>query len=156
MRSTGRATQRGLTLIEVLVAILVLSVGLLGAAATQLNALKYTDSSLMSSQASFIAYDMMDRIRANPDAAANYALSALSAAPSTADGSDTRTQDLFDFATNIRSFAGALAAGSIAVNNRTVTIVVTWDDSRAEAKANTPRSFTLVSRIAVDPVVVTP
>ena len=156
MLSTGRTAQQGLSLIEVLVAILVLSVGLLGAAATQLNALKYTDSSLMSSQASFIAYDMMDRIRANPDAVANYGLGALSAAPATADGSDVRAQDLFDFATNIRSFAGALAAGSVAVNNRTVTIVVTWDDSRAEAKANTARSFTLVSRIAVDPVAATP
>jgi Tfp pilus assembly protein PilV len=36
----------------------------------QLNALKYTDGSRMTSQASFIAYDMMDRIRAN--AAADY------------------------------------------------------------------------------------
>ncbi|MGA9223012.1 MAG: type IV pilus modification protein PilV, partial [Pseudomonas graminis] len=62
------ARQQGTTLIEVLVALLVLAIGLLGAAALQLNALKYTDSSRLSSQASFIAYDMMDRIRANPDA----------------------------------------------------------------------------------------
>ena len=52
-----------MTLIEVLVAVLILGVGLLGAAMIQLNALKYTDSSRMTSQASFIAYDLLDRIR---------------------------------------------------------------------------------------------
>ena len=68
MRAGSKRAQEGMTLIEVLVALLILSVGLLGAAAIQLNALKYTDSSRMTSQASFIAYDMMDRIRANSGA----------------------------------------------------------------------------------------
>ena len=63
MRAGSKNAQEGMTLIEVLVALLILTVGLLGAAAVQLNALKYTDSSRMTSQASFIAYDMMDRIR---------------------------------------------------------------------------------------------
>ena len=52
-------------MIEVLVATVILAGGLLGAAAVQLNALKHTDSALMTTQASFIAYDMLDRIRAN-------------------------------------------------------------------------------------------
>ena len=83
--------QKGMTLIEVLVSVLILAIGILGAAAIQLNALKYTDSSAMTSQASFIAYDMMDRIRANVDgnAAGNgannvlarYSLSSLATAP---------------------------------------------------------------------------
>ncbi|MDQ3202970.1 MAG: type IV pilus modification protein PilV, partial [Pseudomonadota bacterium] len=68
MRGWSKVAQEGTTLIEVLVALLILTVGLLGAAAFQLNALKYTDSSRMTSQASFIAYDMMDRIRANSGA----------------------------------------------------------------------------------------
>ena len=57
--------QAGMTLIEVLVAALILGLGLLGAASAQINALKYTDSARMSTQASFIAYDMLDRMRAN-------------------------------------------------------------------------------------------
>ena len=57
--------QIGMSLIEVLVSLLILGVGLLGAGLIQLNALKYTDSSRMISQASFVAYDMLDRIRAN-------------------------------------------------------------------------------------------
>lgn len=57
--------QTGMTLIEVLVATLILSGGLLGGAVAQLNALKHTDSAMMSTQANFIAYDMLDRIRAS-------------------------------------------------------------------------------------------
>jgi type IV pilus assembly protein PilV len=138
--------QQGLTLIEVLVSLLILAVGLLGAAALQLNALKYTDSALMSSQASFIAYDMMDRIRANPDA--DYTLGALGDVLSGATGSDARLQDLQDFKTNIEQFAGTTAAGRIRVVRRQVTIDIDWDDGRA---GGGPRTFTLTSRVAVDP-----
>ena len=59
------------------------------------NALKYTDSSRMTSQASFIAYDMMDRIRAN--SGADYTVTP----PTSGNLSVTRDQDLYDFTTNI-------------------------------------------------------
>lgn len=51
----GKTMQSGMTLIEVLVALLIFSVGLLGVAMLQLNALKYTDSSMRSMHVSFIA-----------------------------------------------------------------------------------------------------
>ncbi|ALI02177.1 type IV pilus modification protein PilV [Pseudomonas sp. FW306-02-F02-AA] len=145
MTGAGSRAQDGMTLIEVLVALLILSVGLLGAAATQLNALKYTDSSLMSSQASFIAYDMMDRIRAN--SAADYTVTP----PTSGNLNVTRDQDLYDFTTNIISFGGPTATGSISLNQRVYTITITWDDSRAAAATST-RSFVLSSRATVDPV----
>ena len=96
--------QTGMTLIEVLVALLILAVGLLGAAAIQLNALKYTDSSRMISQASFIAYDMLDRIRAN--AAADYAWGRAERAPASSASASVRDLDLHDFEANILGFAG--------------------------------------------------
>ena len=99
---TGRHVQSGVSLIEVLISLLILGVGILGAAALQLNALKYTDSSTLNTQASFIAYDMMDRIRANPQG--NYALSSIDSAPA-ANLNVPRDQDLSDFANNIRSMA---------------------------------------------------
>jgi type IV pilus assembly protein PilV len=141
---------KGFTLIEVLVALLILVVGLLGAAALQLNALKYTDSSTLSSKASFIAYDMMDLIRANPDA--GYALANLDAAPTVPDLNSARTQDLYDFASNVRAFAGPDADGSIVVNDPVVTINIIWTDSRAEAAAVAvaPTTYTLTSRVAID------
>ncbi|MET1067092.1 MAG: type IV pilus modification protein PilV [Pseudomonas prosekii] len=146
MRQRGRRAQEGMTLIEVLVALVILTVGLLGAAAIQVNALKYTDSARMTSQASFIAYDMMDRIRAN--SGADYTV----APPTSGNLSVARDQDLYDFISNIVSFGGPTATGSVALNQRVYTITITWDDSRAANVANSRRSFVLTSRAAVDPV----
>ena len=147
MRAGSKYAQEGMTLIEVLVALLILTVGLLGAAAVQLNALKYTDSSRMTSQASFIAYDMMDRIRAN--SGADYTVTP----PTTGNLSVARDQDLYDFTTNIVNFGGPTATGSITLNQRVYTITITWDDSRAANTPNARRSLVLSSRAAVDPVV---
>jgi type IV pilus assembly protein PilV len=56
----------GFTLVEVLVALLVLSVGLLGLAALQTTGLRFTHQSEQRTQAIIQAYDILDRIRANP------------------------------------------------------------------------------------------
>ncbi|MBP5970115.1 type IV pilus modification protein PilV [Pseudomonas iridis] len=151
MRAGSKGVQQGMTLIEVLVALLILTVGLLGAAAVQINALKYTDSSRMTSQASFIAYDMMDRIRANSGAnsGANYTVTP----PTSANPGNARDQDLYDFTTSIVNFGGPTATGSITLNQRVYTITITWSDARAANTANAQRSFVLSSRAAVDPVV---
>ncbi|WP_028623352.1 type IV pilus modification protein PilV [Pseudomonas sp. Ant30-3] len=146
MRGRSKVAQEGTTLIEVLVALLILTVGLLGAAAFQLNALKYTDSSRMTSQASFIAYDMMDRIRAN--SGADY----TGTPPTAPNLSVARDQDLYDFTTNIVDSLGATATGSVKLDKRDYTITITWDDSRAANVADTRRSFVLVSRASIDPV----
>jgi type IV pilus assembly protein PilV len=149
----SRRRQAGVSLIEVLVSLLILGIGLLGAAALQMNALKFTDSSTLSSQASFIAYDMMDRIRANPDG--NYALAGLASAPA---AGDLRTQDLADFAANVKAMGGTNAS-SITVVGRVVTIVIVWNDSRAAgtravdntaSTASTTQTYTLVSRVALN------
>ncbi len=151
-----RIGQTGVSLIEVLVSLLIMGIGLLGAAALQLNALKFTDSSALTSQASFIAYDMMDRIRANPDG--NYALANLDAAP-TSNINDTRAQDLADFAANAKAIGGVSAGSSIAVNNPVVTITLQWSDARAANAASVSgvqsngdglQTFTLTSRVAID------
>ena len=147
MRAGSKGVQQGMTLIEVLVALLILTVGLLGAAAVQINALKYTYSSRMTSQASFIAYDMMDRIRAN--SGANYTITP----PTSANPGNARDQDLYDFTTSIVNFGGPTATGSITLNQRVYTITITWSDARAANTANAQRSFVLSSRAAVDPVV---
>ncbi|KAB7623155.1 type IV pilus modification protein PilV [Alkalilimnicola sp. S0819] len=60
-----RKRQQGLSLIEVLVAVLVLSVGLLGLAGLQAASLKNNHSAYLRSQATILANDMADRMRAN-------------------------------------------------------------------------------------------
>ncbi len=61
----------GFTLIEALVALIVLSVGLLGVAGLQLAGLRYTSSAASRTQASYLVNDMMDRMRANVKSARN-------------------------------------------------------------------------------------
>ena len=58
--------QRGFSLIEVLVALFVLSIGLLGLAGLQTLGLKFNTQSYQRTQAVLNVYDIMDRIRANP------------------------------------------------------------------------------------------
>lgn len=59
---TPRHRNKGLTLIEVLVALLVLSIGLAGMAAMHLNSLKNVSSSYYRSLASTIALDFEERL----------------------------------------------------------------------------------------------
>lgn len=59
------AGQGGFTMIEVLVALLVLSIGMLGLAALQITALKFNQGAYQRTQAVYQVYDMIDRIRAN-------------------------------------------------------------------------------------------
>ena len=55
----------GFTLIEVLVALVVMSVGLLGLALLQQNAVAFNRDAYLASQATVLAYDIADRIRGN-------------------------------------------------------------------------------------------
>lgn len=59
-------SNRGFTMIELLVAVLVLGIGVLGITALQMVSLQNNRSALVHSEAVQYAYDMMDRIRANP------------------------------------------------------------------------------------------
>lgn len=57
--------QLGMTLIEILVAVFILAVGLLGLASLQVNGLRSNQSAYLRSQASLMAADMADRMRLN-------------------------------------------------------------------------------------------
>ncbi|MFV8836659.1 type IV pilus modification protein PilV [Aquisalimonas sp.] len=67
-RLRGRA-QGGYSLLEVLIAVLILSIGLLGLAGLQTTSLQSNQSAAQVSQATFLASDILDRMRANPDSA---------------------------------------------------------------------------------------
>ena len=63
---------RGFTLVEVLIALIVLSIGLLGIAAMYVETLRANRSALVRTQAIALASDLADRIRANRVPANNY------------------------------------------------------------------------------------
>lgn len=74
-RTTGITRRRrssGFSLIEVLVALLVLAIGLLGLAALQAQGLRFNHDAYVRTQATHLAYDIIDRMRANPTSAAAY------------------------------------------------------------------------------------
>lgn len=59
------STQAGFTMLEVLVAILVIAIGLLGMAGLQIQSLRQGQSAYQRSVATQLAYDMGDRMRGN-------------------------------------------------------------------------------------------
>ena len=66
------APQTGFTLLEVLIALLVLSIGLLGLAGLQVQGLKYNHDAYVRSQGTYLAYDMFERMRLNAANADSY------------------------------------------------------------------------------------
>lgn len=72
--SGGRrhATQRGVTLVEVLVALVIMAIGLLGISGLYVESLRANRTSLLRTQAVNLANDIADRIRANRGGQAAY------------------------------------------------------------------------------------
>ncbi len=68
---TARYRQVGLSLIEVLIALIILAIGLLGTAAMQTLSMESTVNANYRSVALYMANDLIDRIRANPVAHEN-------------------------------------------------------------------------------------
>lgn len=70
--SSSSAAARGISLIETLVTIVVISVGMLGIAALYVESLKAGQSAVMRTRAVALAADMADRIRTNQAGSATY------------------------------------------------------------------------------------
>jgi len=64
-RPTHHNAQKGFTLVEVLVTIVIVSIGLLGLAGLQVNGLRANMSSETRSKATLLASDIVERMRAN-------------------------------------------------------------------------------------------
>jgi type IV pilus assembly protein PilV len=70
-RTVGQRTSAGFTLVEVLVALVVLSIGLLGIGRLMLFSSRGNDSADMRTQATALAYAIIDDMRANRTQALN-------------------------------------------------------------------------------------
>ena len=69
---TRRRCQSGFSIVEVLVALFVLSIGLLGLAALQAQGVRFNHDAYVRTQATNAAYDIVDRMRANRANVADY------------------------------------------------------------------------------------
>lgn len=121
-----RKTQRGTTLVETLVALVVLSVGLLGIAALQMTSLRNNRGAHLRSQAQVLAYDIADRMRANRNIAlANGYVVAIAATPAGA------TLNALDLQAWKATLAVMLPAGDGAIvrDGEMFRITIQWTDT---------------------------
>jgi len=122
---TKRPWQSGLSLIEVLVALVLLSIGLLGLAGLQASGMRVGQSSMHRSLAAQLAQDMVERMRANVANAGAYTL-ALGDAPPACAG--VAACDLRDWRLRLQSLPAG--TGAVTVSGQQATVLVQWDDSR--------------------------
>lgn len=127
---------QGFTLVEVLVAIVVLSLGLLGFAALQTAGLRSNHSAYLRSQATLLAYTIIDRMRTNQTAAktGKYDI-AINVKPSSC--TTVECDDLAEWKNNLSAI---LPAGDGRISRTTpdagvpgkiiFTVAVRWADSR--------------------------
>ena len=143
------ARQSGVSLLEVLIALLVLAVGVLGAALLQTNALRYSASAADHTQAVFIAYDMLDRMRANPVALASYATQVTPGCNTASSSASILATDLTDFS---RAVTCQLPAGygQVAINGQRATVTLAWSEERI-VEGGGQTSLEISSLIGGDP-----
>ena len=124
---------RGMSLIEVLVAVVVVSIGLLGIAALQVTTLQNNHNSLLRTQASALADDIIDRMRANRNAA--LAGEYLKVMGTPAAGASRAKLDLISWQNALatilpRAKDGSGADGSVTVDAATglATVIIGWGE----------------------------
>ena len=139
--TTRRRREAGFSIIEVLVALLVLAIGLLGLAALQAQGLRFNHDAYVRSQATNLAYDIVDRMRANRDNAVDYTVGDPDLGCDPTDASiDMDLTCWFDSLANTLPGGGGLITANGAANYYDVT--VRWID-------RTPREFAGTVRLPV-------
>ncbi|NJD05834.1 MAG: type IV pilus modification protein PilV [Methylococcaceae bacterium] len=127
----------GFTLVEVLVAVLVLAIGLLGMAGLQAVGLKNNNTAYLRSQATFLAYELADRMRAN-NATGNEFYGTVTgteanpnndctAAPCTEQ--DMAKSDIYQWLQSLQSSL-PMGIGTVTKAGAVHTITIKWDDNR--------------------------
>lgn len=141
--------QRGITLIEVLITVLVMAIGLLGMASLQLNGLNTNHDAYYRSQATLFVSDLADRMRANLDAARSGQYVASDAenpgfdcetsfpADNQCTAEELAQADLFHWYERLRDGADGLPVAQATVScpapcgtGSPYTITVRWDENR--------------------------
>lgn len=137
--------QNGTTLLEALIAVLVISIGLLGVASTQLYSVKASHSSHLRTYALNQAENLIDAMRASRQGALNGELD---------DDCDTNVVGAMPVSCAMRTqwdadlitLLGPGAQGTVNWNDNIVTVTIQWNDSRGEAdndgNAQTTLTFT--------------
>lgn len=151
--------QAGFSMIEVLVALVVLAFGLLGFALLQTMSLRFSQSANYRTQATNLAYDLLDQMRANRFQAGYYhGSTGASFAPGevTVDEDTGCLRPISNDVTVAQSIArwqcqvvqtlGPTASANVEYDGGEVTVQISWGDERwREGAADT--TFETVTRL---------
>ncbi|RFF31099.1 type IV pilus modification protein PilV [Wenzhouxiangella sediminis] len=127
------ARQGGTSMIEVLVTILVMSVGLLGLAALQGFSLQAGQSAYYRTQATNLAYEVTDFARVNRSAAI--------------DSCSLPVLESWDNFVETQLPGGELAIQFTNCDAGQITVTVTWDEARIEDAVSDGESLVMTTRI---------
>lgn len=168
----AKPAARGFSLVEVLVAIVVLAVGLLGLAGLQVHGMQINQGSAMRSQAAILAEDLADRMRGDYTNAqggsyyGTYTAQSASSIPLLADwiaglgamppGPGLGTGDGCSGKALPCAYVASLSPPPNSSNITPVEIVVYWNDTRASlgaaAGASAPTSmlgsYTMIAELS--------
>jgi len=129
--------QAGVGLIEVLVAVLVLSIGFLGIAALQAMSLSTNNGAMARSMATIASYSILDAMRVDRDAAESGSYNqSVKADNCPAAGASLASVQLHQWCSQLGDSLGKAdsTTGAVACDGTgTCTITVTFSDSRAKA-----------------------
>ncbi|GAB6460754.1 hypothetical protein bcgnr5380_59320 [Bacillus cereus] len=145
----GARGQRGFSMIEVLIAVLVIGLGLLGLAMLQTTNLRLAQSSNQRTIATNLSNDLLDDIRTNRLLATKYTgtykASTVSATNCTKIGAMTPKDQTDEFTCKMKQTLGASAVAVVQVNTSTgrVSIQLDWDDAKRWKALEGATSFSM-------------
>ncbi len=145
-------TERGFSLIEVLIALIIMSVGMLGIASLYVHSMQAGRTSLFRHNAVTLAGDVADRMRANPTGANAYTLAGANnnciAMGTNCSNTQMAAQDILGWT---QQAADTLPAGLVTigfdntVNPPVYTIAITWNEPMLDP--NGQPSYTIITPI---------
>jgi type IV pilus assembly protein PilV len=134
---------RGFSLVELMVAILVVAIGLLGLAGLQVTGLSSNHNAYLGTQATLLAQDMADRMRANAQGLASYTGTAASSSCGTScTPAQMAGNDLVQWNQTLAAQLPG-GTGAISVASGIYTISVTW----TEHQKNSNNASSNISRM---------
>lgn len=136
--------QAGFTLIEVLIAMLVIAIGVLGVAALQFQALKYNHDAYLRSQINVLANDIIDKIRLNnrnvADYEGNYTIGSTSPACDQLKAPDA-VNDLACWRSAVNAALPPGGAANIAATGTLHEVTLSWTSRDANAATEVSYTF---------------
>ncbi|MCP3868168.1 MAG: type IV pilus modification protein PilV [Gammaproteobacteria bacterium] len=136
---------KGFTLLEVLITVVIFSVGLLGLAGLQATGIKVNHSSLLRTQATMLAYEIADCMRTNKGDDLILNKYEVGFDDDYSSPGNMAEEDIKRWKLNLaRALPGGLGAVQLENDLVRVTIDVQWDDTRGIGSS---KSFRLVTDI---------